>query len=85
MKNVWKFALIASLGGFLFGFETAVISGAEQIIQKLWQLDAFWHGLTVSISLLGTIFGAIVAGRFSENTEESRCYALLHFYICFRQ
>ncbi|WP_270090132.1 sugar porter family MFS transporter [Sphingobacterium sp. SYP-B4668] len=66
MKNVWKYSLIASIGGFLFGFETAVISGAEQIIQKLWQLDAFWHGLTVSISLIGTIFGAIVAGRLSE-------------------
>ena len=66
MKNVWKYSLIASIGGFLFGFETAVISGAEQIIQKLWQLDAFWHGLTVSISLIGTIFGAIAAGRFSE-------------------
>lgn len=66
MKNVWKFALIASLGGFLFGFETAVISGAEQIIQRLWKLEAFWHGLTVSISLVGTIIGAIVAGRLSE-------------------
>ncbi|MBE8719700.1 MFS transporter [Sphingobacterium sp. Ka21] len=66
MKNVWKFALIASLGGFLFGFETAVISGAEQIIQRLWALDAFWHGLTVSISLIGTIIGAVVAGRLSD-------------------
>lgn len=67
MKNVWKYALIASLGGFLFGFETAVISGAEQIIQRLWLLDSFWHGLTVSISLIGTIIGAIVAGRLSES------------------
>lgn len=66
MKNVWVYALIASLGGFLFGFETAVISGAEQIIQRLWKLDAFWHGLTVSISLIGTILGAIIAGRLSE-------------------
>lgn len=66
MNNVWKYALIASMGGFLFGFETAVISGAEQIIQKLWQLTAFWHGLTVSISLIGTIIGAIFAGRISE-------------------
>ncbi|MFD1771459.1 sugar porter family MFS transporter [Sphingobacterium suaedae] len=83
MKNVWKFALIASLGGFLFGFETAVISGAEQIIQKLWQLDAFWHGLTVSISLLGTIFGAIVAGRFSEKYGRKpvlRAIALLYLF-----
>lgn len=66
MNNVWKYALIASLGGFLFGFETAVISGAEQIIQRIWELNAFWHGLTVSISLIGTIIGAIAAGRLSE-------------------
>ena len=66
MKPVWKFTLIASLGGFLFGFETAVISGAEQIIQKLWQLDAIKHGLTVSISLIGTILGVIVAGRLAD-------------------
>ncbi|UIR54981.1 sugar porter family MFS transporter [Sphingobacterium sp. SRCM116780] len=66
MKHVWKYSLIASLGGFLFGFETAVISGAEQTIQKLWHLNSFWHGLTVSISLIGTIVGAIVAGRISE-------------------
>ncbi|MBE8712477.1 sugar porter family MFS transporter [Sphingobacterium hungaricum] len=63
MNNVWKYALIASLGGFLFGFETAVISGAEKTIQQLWQLDPFWHGLTVSISLVGTIFGAIFASK----------------------
>ncbi|WP_286766764.1 MULTISPECIES: sugar porter family MFS transporter [Sphingobacterium] len=66
MKPIWKFTLIASLGGFLFGFETAVISGAEQIIQKLWHLDAVRHGLTVSISLIGTIIGAIIAGRMAD-------------------
>lgn len=66
MKPIWKFTLIASLGGFLFGFETAVISGAEQIIQKLWNLDAVRHGLTVSISLIGTIIGAIAAGRMAD-------------------
>ncbi|WGQ12874.1 sugar porter family MFS transporter [Sphingobacterium faecium] len=66
MKPVWKFTLIASLGSFLFGFETAVISGAEQIIQKLWQLDPIKHGLTVSISLIGTILGAVVAGRLAD-------------------
>lgn len=67
MKPVWKFTLIASLGGFLFGFETAVISGAEQIIQKLWHLDSWRHGLTVSISLVGTILGAIIAGRLANS------------------
>ena len=47
-----------ALGGFLFGMDTAVISGAEQAIQKLWGLNVIEHGLTVSIALIGTVFGA---------------------------
>lgn len=82
MKNVWKYALIASLGGFLFGFETAVISGAEQIIQKLWNLDSFWHGLTVSISLIGTILGAVSAGKFMNKYGRKRVLiAVSIFYL----
>lgn len=58
-----RIALIASLGGFLFGFETAVISGAEKIIQQLWDLDSFWQGFTVASSLIGTVIGSLVAGK----------------------
>lgn len=58
-----RIALIAALGGFLFGFETAVISGAEKTIQGLWQLSSFWQGFTVASSLIGTVFGSIVAGK----------------------
>jgi sugar porter (SP) family MFS transporter len=54
--------LIAALGGFLFGFETAVISGAEKTIQRLWSLGSFWQGFTVAASLIGTVFGAAFAG-----------------------
>ncbi|WP_336514762.1 sugar porter family MFS transporter [Pollutibacter soli] len=57
-----RIALIAALGGFLFGFETAVISGAEQTIQKLWELSASQLGLTVASSLFGTVLGSILAG-----------------------
>src|SRR5688500_16907726 len=57
-----RIALIAALGGFLFGFETAVISGAEKTIQQLWSLSAFWQGFTVASSLIGTVIGSIVAG-----------------------
>jgi sugar porter (SP) family MFS transporter len=56
-----RIALIAALGGFLFGFETVVISGAEKTLQGLWHLNSIWHGFTVSSSLLGTIAGAILA------------------------
>ena len=55
-------AIVAALGGFLFGFDTAVISGAEQAIQKLWQLDDVSHGLAVAIALYGTVIGALTGG-----------------------
>jgi sugar porter (SP) family MFS transporter len=55
--------LIAALGGFLFGFETAVISGAEKTIQKLWSLSDFLLGFTVAASLIGTVIGSMIAGN----------------------
>ena len=58
-----RIAVIAALGGFLFGFETAVISGAEKIIQSLWQLSSFWQGFTVASSLIGTVIGSLIAGN----------------------
>src|SRR5258708_15665470 len=57
-----RIALIAALGGFLFGFETVVISGAEQTLEKIWHLSSGWQGFTVSSSLLGTIVGSLIAG-----------------------
>ena len=56
-----RIAMIAALGGFLFGFETVVISGAEQTLKSLWQLNSLSHGLTVASSLFGTIFGSLLA------------------------
>lgn len=57
-----RVSLIAALGGFLFGFEVAVISGAEKTIQQLWGLNSFWQGFTVASSLIGTVVGSLVAG-----------------------
>ncbi|MBW8688035.1 sugar porter family MFS transporter [Chitinophaga rhizophila] len=57
-----RIALIAALGGFLFGFETAVISGAEKTIMELWSLSPFWLGFTVASSLIGTVLGSLVVG-----------------------
>jgi sugar porter (SP) family MFS transporter len=57
-----RIAFIAALGGFLFGFETAVISGAETTIQHLWSLNSFWQGFTVASSLIGTVLGSLTVG-----------------------
>jgi SP family xylose:H+ symportor-like MFS transporter len=64
-------ALIAALGGLLFGFDTAVISGAEQKLQMVFQpaeglsesARAFWHGFLVASALIGTVIGSVVVGK----------------------
>jgi len=63
-KNSYVFfiSLTAALGGFLFGFDTAVISGAEQAIQEIWQLSDWMHGFSIAIALYGTVIGALAAG-----------------------
>ena len=64
-KVTWyvvRISLIAALGGFLFGFETAVISGAEKTIQSLWGLSSGMLGFTVASSLIGTVLGSLIAG-----------------------
>jgi MFS transporter, SP family, arabinose:H+ symporter len=59
---LYKSAVVASLAGFLFGFDTVVISGAEQKIQTLWELNSSLHGLAISMALWGTVLGALTGG-----------------------
>lgn len=61
-SKIFFWSLTAALGGFLFGFDTAVISGVEQTLQKLWQSSPFEHGITVSIALIGTVIGSLIGG-----------------------
>ena len=65
-NRVFTWSIIVALGGFLFGFDTAVISGVEKQIQELFQLSSFWHGFTISSALMGTVIGALISGRPSD-------------------
>jgi sugar porter (SP) family MFS transporter len=65
-KKVFFWSVVVALGGFLFGFDTAVISGAEKSIQALWNLSVFEQGLTVAIALIGTVLGALSGGLPSD-------------------
>jgi len=62
-KKLFLGAIVAALGGLLFGFDTAVISGAEQSIKEVFGLEGFSHGFTNAIALIGTIIGAMFAGK----------------------
>lgn len=59
---VFFWSVIVALGGLLFGFDTAVISGVEKTIQELFQLSPFWQGFTISSALIGTVIGAMFSG-----------------------
>src|SRR3970040_2619062 len=63
MKKIVVLALIASLAGFLFGFDTVVISGADKKLQVLWNSSDAFHGTVVmGMALWGTVLGAIFGG-----------------------
>lgn len=64
--TMFYIAFVASLGGLLFGFDTAVISGAEKAIQEIYGLSDFTHGFTIATALIGTIIGALVCGTPAE-------------------
>ena len=60
--RLFFWSITSALAGFLFGFDTVVISGAEQTIQKLWGLSAGMHGLAMGSALYGTVLGSLFGG-----------------------
>lgn len=63
MNKLLFWSLSVALAGFLFGFDTIVISGADQILQPLWDTSDFFHGsIVMAAALWGTVVGAIFGG-----------------------
>ncbi len=62
LRRLIAWSVIVALGGFLFGFDTAVISGGEQAIQAEWGLSDALVGQTVAMALYGTVIGALFGG-----------------------
>lgn len=60
--HLWIWAITSALAGFLFGFDTVVISGAEKQIQSVWALSGSMHGWALSSALWGTVLGAAIGG-----------------------
>ena len=70
--RIWFYAVVAALGGFLFGFDTIVINGAEKDIQTVWGLTGTMHGWVISSALWGTVLGALLGGRVSDRFGRKR-------------
>lgn len=63
MNNVRNWSLTVAVAGFLFGFDTVVISGANLPIKELWHTTPLFHGVFImSIALWGTVLGALLGG-----------------------
>jgi len=76
----WSF--VVALGGFLFGFDTAVISGVEKPIQQYWKLNAIQHGFTISIALVGTVIGSLLGAIPSDRLgRKSTLYVIGILYL----
>ncbi len=77
-----KSTVVAALGGLLFGFDTAVISGTTSNLRQVYHLSPDLLGITVSAALIGTILGAMLAGipgdRFGRR-DSLRVLAVLYF------
>src|SRR5256714_14746118 len=60
--RIFFWSLTSALAGFLFGFDTVVISGAEKTIQALWGLSPEMHGIAMASALYGTVIGSLLGG-----------------------
>ena len=86
---LFSIVLVAVLGGLLFGYDTAVISGAEKGLQAFFmsaqdfQYTDFWHGFTSSSALIGCIIGAAISGVLASNwgRKKSLIFAGIMFFI----
>lgn len=63
MNKILNWSITVALAGFLFGFDTIVISGADQPIQQLWNTSPLFHGTFImSMALWGTVLGSLFGG-----------------------
>ena len=61
LNKLTQWSLTAALAGFLFGFDTVVISGADQKLQSLWDSSDLFHGFIVmATALWGTVVGSLL-------------------------
>ncbi|WP_346860288.1 sugar porter family MFS transporter [uncultured Draconibacterium sp.] len=76
-QNVFLVAIIIALGGFLFGYDIAMMSGTTSQLETIYNLNSFWLGFTTAIAIIGTIIGTIVVGKPAEKFGRKKSLILL--------
>src|SRR5664279_772172 len=81
-SRIFFWSITSALAGFLFGFDTVVISGAEQKIQSLWALSPGIHGIAMASALYGTVLGSLLGGWPTDRFGRKKtllCIGILYF------
>lgn len=76
-QNVLTVALIIALGGFLFGYDIAMMSGTTTQLEELYNLNSFWLGFTVAVAIVGTIIGTLIIGKPAEKFGRRKSLIIL--------
>ncbi|MCY1721552.1 sugar porter family MFS transporter [Prolixibacteraceae bacterium Z1-6] len=76
-QNVFTVAIIIALGGFLFGYDIAMMSGTTSQLESLYDLNSFWLGFTVSVAIIGTIIGTLIIGKPAEKFGRKKSLIVL--------
>ncbi|MER7722617.1 sugar porter family MFS transporter [Streptomyces sp. NPDC096323] len=77
IRKITRWAAAIALGGFLFGFDTGVVSGALLYLKKDFGLNSFQQGSVVSVLLIGAVFGAASAGRLADRLGRRKALGLI--------
>lgn len=80
---LFALALVAAIGGYLFGFDFAVISGALPFLRDQFGLNEYWEGFTTGSLALGCIIGCLIAARTSEKYGRRPALLLSAFVFAF--
>lgn len=75
--NIFRLSLLIAMGGFLFGYDIAMMSGPTAQIQELFNLSDSSLGFTVAIAIIGTIIGTVIIGKPAEKYGRKRSLIFL--------
>ena len=78
-KPLYLYTVVAALGGLLFGYDTAVVSGAVSSLRIRFELSSEMEGWAVSVAIIGCIFGVMAAGELGDRLGRKKSLLISAF------